>query len=277
MSALTVPSYRRREEDPVLFGRVSARLVVECFAVLNLLFLGGDIYLAHSINDFAHKAEWIPVFFGIVAGIVLVPGMLRFDSLFARWVGMFVGWASVTVGVAGTILHLKSTFFVEQSLENLVYTAPFAAPMAFIGVGLLLILNRLETGETWSRWLLFLTSGSFVGLFALALADHAQNGFFHATEWIGVVSAAYAAPFLYVAAAQKVDFGYLRLTSWLMLVQFVVGIVGFVLHLSANLTGQGPSWWDRFVFGAPVFAPLLYPNMAILAWFGCRALGENAK
>ena len=33
-------------------------VLVELFAAANLGFLGLDIVLAHSVNDFAHAAEW---------------------------------------------------------------------------------------------------------------------------------------------------------------------------------------------------------------------------
>ncbi len=41
------------------------------------------------------------------------------------------------------IWHLRGDFFQEQTLKNLVYTAPFAAPLAYTGLGLLLILDRM--------------------------------------------------------------------------------------------------------------------------------------
>ena len=52
----------------------------------------------------------------------------------------------MVVGVAGLVLHLDSHFFAEQTIKNLVYTAPFAAPLVYAGVGLLLILNRMVAG-----------------------------------------------------------------------------------------------------------------------------------
>jgi hypothetical protein len=41
------------------------------------------------------------------------------------------------------ILHLDSQFFYERTLRSLTYAAPFAAPLAYAGLGLLLIANRL--------------------------------------------------------------------------------------------------------------------------------------
>ena len=56
--------------------------------------------------------------------------------------------------VAGLLWHLEGRFFRELTLESLVYTAPFAAPLAYTGLGLLLIMNRMVDPESpeWPRW-----------------------------------------------------------------------------------------------------------------------------
>ena len=38
-------------------------LWMEVFAVMNIGFLTFDIFLAHSVNDFRNRAEYIPLFF----------------------------------------------------------------------------------------------------------------------------------------------------------------------------------------------------------------------
>ncbi len=50
------------------------RRVLEYFVLLNISFLAIDIYVAHSINEFAHWAEWIPFYFSVAAPIVLLAG-----------------------------------------------------------------------------------------------------------------------------------------------------------------------------------------------------------
>ncbi len=52
-----------------------------------------------------------------------------------------------------------------------------------------------------------------------------------------------------------------------MAVQLGVGVAGFVFHAGANIAGAS-STWENFVYGAPVFAPLLFANLAILATIG---------
>ncbi len=248
------------------------RLVLEMFAVSNLAFLGPDIYLAHSANEFAHPAEWVPLGFSAIATVFLVPGLLtgRYRIGAHRWVGLLVGGASIAVGILGMLLHLQSTFFVEQTLRNLVYTAPFAAPLSFSGVGFLLVLNRMEPVDSreWGPWVIFLAMGGFVGLFAVALGDHAQNGFFEAAEWIPVVAAAFGASSLLTSLFRLQDRAFLKFCLGMMAIQILVGGLGFALHVRAALDGVSESLWYNLIFGAPIFAPLLFADLAILAALG---------
>src|SRR5208283_807538 len=110
-----------------------------------------------------------------------------------RDLGHLVGWSAVGIGLVGVILHLDSRFFEERTIQSLVYAAPFAAPLAYTGLGLLLILNRMVPADSaeWAYWVLLLALGGFAGNFVFSLTDHAQNGFFHATEWIPVISSAF--------------------------------------------------------------------------------------
>ncbi|MBZ0303317.1 MAG: hypothetical protein K8J31_26480, partial [Anaerolineae bacterium] len=41
-------------------------------AATSELFMGIDIYLAHSISGTIPRNEWIPIVFGVVAGILLL-------------------------------------------------------------------------------------------------------------------------------------------------------------------------------------------------------------
>ncbi len=264
------------------------RLWVEWFLVANLAFLAVDISLAHAINTFEHRAEWIPIYFSIVATFLLLLALgmggsepalsarqttapVGWRKRSARWIGLLVGWGSIAVGVAGLVWHLRGDFFQEQTLKNLVYTAPFAAPLAYTGLGLLLVLDRMVDARSleWSRWVTLLAAGGFFGNFVLSLGDHAQNGFFYPSEWIGVIAAAVAFGFLIAQVAVPDNRSLLITNLALMLIQIVVGLLGFVLHSRGNLDNLAGSLWDRFVYGAPVFAPLLFADLALLAVLGC--------
>src|SRR5262249_37482616 len=149
-----------------------------------------------------------------------------------RLLGYIVGWGSVLVGVAGLVLHLESQFFQQWTLASLVYAAPFAAPLAYTGIGLLLIMNRMvdTEGMDWPLWVIFLALGGFVGNFIFSVTDHAQNGFHHRSEWIPVCSSALAVGFMTVPLVTAVTQGFLRACAALMAFQAVVGLLGFGLH-----------------------------------------------
>ncbi|SRR5581483_8166430 len=245
------------------------RTIVEAFIILNLGFLAVDVYIAHLTNAFERRPEWAPVIFSIAAPLLLLAAN--------RWSGMFVGWVSLLVGIAGMLYHLQSHFFAEQTIHNLVYTAPFVAPLAYAGLGLLLILNRMTGADTleWAQWIVFLALGGFGGNLILSLADHAQNGFFNRGEWIPVIAAALACAFLLMLVVRPQDIVLWRATAWVMVVQIIVGTIGFALHLRANMLRPGKTLLDRFLYGAPIFAPLLFANLALLATIGMWAIKRS--
>src|SRR6266436_1201489 len=87
------------------------RLWLEAFVLVNLTFLGPDIYLAHSTNLFHHWAEYIPLYFSLAAPVVLLAALIlwtRSADVWWRLLGHLVGAAAVAVGVAGLIWHLGS-------------------------------------------------------------------------------------------------------------------------------------------------------------------------
>jgi hypothetical protein len=257
------------------------RFLVEVFALVNLASLAGDIYLAHSTNSFRHVAEYIPLVLSLGTPLLLLPAILSLEIWLAPrpWLvlGHLVGWTAVAIGVAGVVLHLESRFFQERTLASLVYAAPFAAPLSYAGLGLLLIMNRMVDAESveWPYWVLLLTLGGFVGNFIFSLTDHAQNGFFHWTEWIPVVSSALAVGFLAVPFVMQVERSFLVVCTAAMLIQAFVGLLGFYFHLAADLRGSAPSLFENVVYGAPVFVPLLFPDLVLLSFIGIRGLSRH--
>ena len=251
--------------------------LVEAFAGLNVAFLAVDIWVAHSVNDFRHWAEWIPFWFSILGALALLAnlavsaplrsGARGFKEGLGLWVGVAVGVLSILVGVAGLLFHLQSDFFQVKTLRSLVYSAPFVAPLAFAGLGLLVLLNRTVPGGSreWGRWLLLLAWGGFVGNFVLSLVDHAQNGFFFAVEWVPVIVAGVVVGWLILPVFWRVPEAYLQGAGVLLLLAALVGVAGFVLHLVPVLTEPQGTLWGRLVYGAPPFAPLLFTDLAVLA------------
>src|SRR5688500_10000535 len=90
------------------------RLWLEGFVLVNFAFLSLDIYLAHSVNHFRHQAEYLPLYFSLVAPVVLLFGLLvgKWRGHEAAWrdLGYLVGWSAVIIGPLGVVLHLDSRF-----------------------------------------------------------------------------------------------------------------------------------------------------------------------
>src|SRR4051812_43437687 len=244
------------------------QLWIELFVLFNFAGLVVDIYFAHSTNQFRERSEFVPLFFSAGAAVALALALALRAARPAAWrgVGHVVGWLAIAVGLAGVVLHLDSQFFYARTIRSLTYAAPFAAPLAYAGLGLLLIANRLvESGTVeWALWMLLLALGGFAGNFVISLTDHAQNGFFNPLEWLPVVSSALAAGFLLVPFLVPVTRAYLRICALVLLVQAMVGVLGFGFHLAADLRQPGATLVGRILSGAPPMAPLLLPNLVVL-------------
>ena len=257
---------------------LSPRRAAHLFVVANIAFLGVDIVIAHMANDFARRVEWVPIVFSAVATPLLLPGALGVERPALAVVDRILAAGSIVVGTAGMVFHLGSAFFERQTLHNLVYSAPFVAPLAYVGVGLLLWLVRSEEAETpaFGRWVTLLALGGFVGNFGLSLLDHAQNGFFYASEWVPVAAAALGISFLGMFLVRP-GRPMLVACACVMVLEIVVGIIGFCIHVGADLARTTAPLVDRFVFGAPAFAPLLFANIALLGLIGLWASGPTIR
>ena len=74
--AILFPSLQRARRLPL-----SRDQLMLLMAAINLIFLAVDIFLAHGLNGTIRPREWIPIVFGLVAGVLLLVA-----GLFAlRW------------------------------------------------------------------------------------------------------------------------------------------------------------------------------------------------
>lgn len=253
-------------------------LWIELFALFNFAGLALDIFLAHSQNQFRHPGEYVPLAFSIAATAILASLILARRRAPRVWRagGHLVGWLAVVVGLAGVIFHLDSQFFYARTIRSLTYAAPFAAPLAYTGLGLLLIANRMIDSHTveWALWMLFLALGGFAGNFVFSLTDHAQNGFFNPLEWVPVVSSAFAIGFLLVPFFMAVTPAFLRACAAVLIVQALVGVLGFLLHAREMFRHASGPLLERVLSGPPPLAPLLFPNLVLLALIGLWALSR---
>jgi hypothetical protein len=271
----------RTLRSPLLRWMFDTELLLELFVAFNFAVLAGDIFLAHSVNQFRNPAEYIPLYFSAGAPILLLAAVMarwlwRFNAVW-RDTGILVGGLAILVGLAGVLYHLESSFFAERTLRSLTYAAPFVAPLAYTGLGFLLILNRMSAARSleWARWVILLATGGFFGNFVLCLTDHATNGFFLKTEWIPVISSALATGFLIVTVIMTVSRRFLDLCLVVLGLQALVGILGFWFHLRMNFYSPGVGLFERSVYGAPPMAPLLFPNLVGLALIGMWELAAR--
>lgn len=109
---------------------------------------------------------------------------------------------------------------------------------------------------------------AIVHMFETSLCDHAQNGFFLLTEWIPVVSSAYAVAFFALAVLMPLDGSFLRACMYLAFAQAIVGAIGFLLHIDGISGGVSSLLSENILFGPPLFAPLLFSNLAVLVGIG---------
>ena len=192
------------------------------------------------------------------------------------WVRSWDGLA-ILVGLSrGDLSPGQFNFFYERTVRSLTYSAPFAAPLAYTGLGFLLwsIAWWIQNPSEWAHWVLFFTLGGFAGNFVFSLADHAENGFFDRIEWVPVAASALAVGFLTSSILSRQPRDFLRLCSLVLLLEGAIGVWGFYLHAERNLAGPSVHLFKNLIYGAPPMAPLLFPNLAAL---GLIALWQLAR
>src|SRR2546423_826063 len=105
---------------------------------------------------------------------------------------------------------------------------------------------KADTAE-WAYWVLLLALGGFVGNFVFSLTDHATNGFFRAVEWLPVASSAFAVSFMLVPFLVRVGRRFLVLCALVLVLQALVGVLGFFLHIAADVEGPSSSAFQNVV------------------------------
>jgi hypothetical protein len=260
-------------------------------AAVNEIFLGVDIYFAHSMRGTITPNEWIPIIFGPVAGaLLLLSGIaaLRNRPL-ATVFATFVFFASIVVGLLGAYFHLHRAILPaapageQVTLDLLVWAPPIIGPLTFSLVGLLgisaawiedppdsgvlLLLGgkRVSLPYSKTRAYFFMLALGILATVISSVLDHARTHFINPWLWVPTLSGVFATGVVFAAGA----YNRLRRSDLLiyiatMLLLILVGVVGSILHISQNLTAQGVIVGERFLNGAPFMAPLLFANMGAL-------------
>jgi len=270
---------------------VSRDQLMLLMAAINLIFLGIDIYLAHSISGTIVPNEWIPIIFGPLAGaLLLLAGLLATRQRpLATVIANVVFLCSIAVGLLGAYFHMVRAALPTApagqrvTVNLLVWAPPILGPLTFSLVGVLGISAAwLEDPPDSGR--LALLAGRhvhlpfsktrayffWVGLGTLAtlissVLDHARTNFENPWLWVpttvGVFGIVVAVTLGGIERPTRAD---LITYTVAMLLLIVVGVVGALLHVNANLTAGGTVVPERFIRGAPFLAPLLFSNMGVL-------------
>ena len=260
-------------------------------AAVNEIFLGVDIYLAHSISGTITPREWIPIVFGPIAGVLLlVAGLIALKQRPLATVianGVFV--ASIVVGLLGAYFHVVRAILPTApagervSVDLLVWAPPILGPLTFSLVGWLGI-SAAWIEEPADSGTLRLLAGAhlrlpysktrayffIVGLGTLAtvissVLDHARTGFVNPWLWVPTIAGVFGTTVaVTLAALDQPTRADLMTYTAAMLLLIGVGVVGALLHVRDDLTAGGVFLTERFIRGAPMLAPLLFANMGTL-------------
>jgi hypothetical protein len=260
-------------------------------AAINEIFLGIDIYLAHSISDTIKWNEWIPIIFAPIAGaLLLLAGILAFRRrALATLIATGILLASIVVGLLGDYFHLMRAILPaapagEQVTVNLlVWGPPLLAPLMFALVGLIgisaawiedpsdsgiLILpgdRRLHLPYSKTRAYFFMIGMGTLATVISSVLDHARTHF--ANPWLWLPTAAGILGIIVIlgiATLDKPRRADLVVYLVTMLILIIVGVIGAFLHIGTNLIAEGTILGERFIHGAPFLAPLLFSNMGAL-------------
>ena len=116
------------------------------------------------------------------------------------------------------------------------------------------------------------------GNFALCLLDHAQNGFWAPVEWGSVAAGALGGLALCTAAASSEERPQERRFLWIVLGSMVAtAALGATLHLRGLLEATGQPLLEKLQYGPPLFAPMLFADLAALGALGMLARSHGER
>jgi hypothetical protein len=271
-------------------------------AAINLIFLGIDIFLAHSISGTIVPNEWIPIIFGPVAGLILIiAGLIaQRDRPLATILANVVFIACILIGLLGAYFHLIRAILPSAplgqivSIELLVWAPPIVGPLTFALIGLIGISaawieappdsgtliflqgQRLQLPLRKTRaYFLLVSLGILATVFSSTL-DHARTDFSNPSVWIptivGIFGTVIAAALGFISRPGR---GELSVYFIAMVLLIITGVIGLGLHINENLVAEGTIVVERFLRGSPFLAPLLFANMGLLGMIVLMDPKEN--
>ena len=271
-------------------------------AAVNEVFLGVDIYLAHSISGTITAREWIPIIFGPSAGaLLLLAGLISLRRRTAASIlATVVLLSSMGVGFLGAYFHLVRAILPTAPLGErvsvalLVWSPPILGPLTFTLVGLLGISAawiedpldsgvlrlpgslRLDLPYSKTRALLFMVGLGTMATLVSSVLDHARTGFENPWLWVPTAAGTFGSIVAVgLGAIERPRRADILVFAGTMALLMLVGVTGAVLHILRNLTAEGAIVGERFLRGAPFLAPLLFANMGALGLIALVKPGER--
>jgi hypothetical protein len=271
-------------------------------AAVNEVFLGVDIYLAHSISGTITAREWIPIIFGPSAGaLLLLAGLISLRRRTAASIlATVVLLGSMVVGFLGAYFHLVRAILPTAPLGErvsvalLVWSPPILGPLTFTLVGLLGISAawiedpldsgvlrlpgslRLDLPYSKTRALLFMVGLGTMATLVSSVLDHARTGFENPWLWVPTAAGTFGSIVAVgLGAIERPRRADILVFAGTMALLMLVGVTGAVLHILRNLTAEGAIVGERFLRGAPFLAPLLFANMGALGLIALVKPGER--
>ena len=258
---------------------------------INEIFLGIDIFLAHSISGTIVPRERIPVIFGPIAGgLLLVLGLVSLRKrMMANVLASAIFVASIIVGLLGAYFHVRRGILPTGpsgkwlTLDLLVWAPPVLGPLTFSLIGLLgfgaawtetppesgkltLVRGiRLHLPLSKTRAFYFLVGLGVLASLISMIFDHARTGFVNPWLWFSAAVGIFGTviPVIMGTLENPGRSDYMIYTAT-MIALIILGMLGLSLHVNENLIAEGKIVTERFIRGAPFLAPMLFADMGTL-------------
>ena len=246
---------------------------------MNFLLTGIDVLVAHSQNHY-FRWELIPLIYAPAAVLAVSARIVLKSSDITRHLFRAVMWLGVVVGFTGSFLHLagNATSGPVSLRRLLVNGSPIAAPIAFAGIAAFALVSDQYRGTDRRSKLLILVGLGFLGAVLAAFFDHARVAFFPSYTLIPLVTGALATvACFYMVRPDRTSKAETYIFFGVLTLSIVVGFLGFVLHLAADLSGTQTIVLVRLLYRAPLLGPLLFSNLALLAGLSMLPEPEGAK
>jgi hypothetical protein len=259
------------------------------FMAVQEIALALECYLTHSLNGTIRFREWIPIWYGPLAAVMLVVAFVlsRRDSRLALGLAVTALGGSIVVGSLGTYFHIVRAIrpFAAAgeriTLDLLVWGPPTMAPPFFVLVGAFGLVALCGTKDqdrgalgrplaralplTNDRLYFLLTCLGILLATVSSVLDHMRGGFDNPWVWVptlsGIFGAVVAAVLGMLETPSRADLITYVLAMCILL---AIGPLGVVFHVLYNLGAGNAIVIERFLRGAPFLAPMLFANMGLL-------------